>query len=98
MEQLRLGLPARDPGNPLSRLLVGLVTIVVGLGVGALVLFVALPIVGIIVSAAIGGVLLTLAGIVMMVPFLLLAGTVLVLMNRTHQRKTSPIRARTYFS
>jgi hypothetical protein len=96
MEQLRLGLPRRDPANPLSRLVFGLFTIVLGLAVAALVLFVALPIAGIIVSAAVGGVLLTLAGIVMMIPFLLVAGTVLVLMNRSGQRKASPVRARTY--
>jgi hypothetical protein len=75
----------------------GLFTVVLGLAVAALVLFVALPIAGIIVSAAVGGVLLTLAGIVMMIPFLLVAGTVLVWMNRSGQRKASPVGARTYF-
>ena len=97
MEQLRLGLPPRDPANPLSRLLVGLFTVVLGLAIAAVVLFVAVPIAGIILSAAVGGVLLTLAGIVMMIPFLLVAGTVLVVMNRTGQRKASPVRARSFW-
>lgn len=95
MVQLRLDLPARDSGKPLSRVVFGALTLVLGLAVAALILFIALPLAGIIVSAALGGILLTLAGIVMMIPFLAIAGAVLVLMNRTSQRKPSPIRART---
>jgi hypothetical protein len=49
MEQLRLGLPPRDAGNPLVRLLFGLVALLAGLGALALVVFVVLPLAGIIV-------------------------------------------------
>jgi hypothetical protein len=94
MEQLRLGLTPPDAGNPLSRLVFGLLTAVITLAVGAVLLLIALPVVGIIVSAAVGGLILALAGIVMMVPFLAVAGTVLVLMNRTPARKSSPVRVR----
>jgi hypothetical protein len=63
----------------------------------ALLLCVALPVAGIIVSAAVGGLILALAGIVMMIPFLVVAGTVLVLMNRANPRKGSPVRAHSYW-
>lgn len=94
MEQLRLGLTPHEAGNPLSRLVFGLLTAVIAVAIAALALLVALPVAGIIVSAAVGGLILTLAGIVMMVPFLAVAGTVLMLVNRTHARKSSPIRVR----
>lgn len=68
MEQLRLGLPPRDAANPLARLLFGMIALVGGLGVLAVVLFVVLPLAGIIVSAAVGGAILALAGLVMMIP------------------------------
>jgi hypothetical protein len=98
MEQLRLGLTPHDAGNPLSRLVFGLLTTVVVLAVAAVLLLVALPVAGIIVSAAVGGMILALAGIVMMVPFLAVAGTVIVLMNRTQSRKSSPVRVRGHWS
>ena len=52
---------------------------------------------GIIVSAAVGGIILALAGLLMMVPFILLAGTILALMARAHARKPRTVRARTYW-
>jgi len=52
---------------------------------------------GIIVSAALGGIILALAGLLMMIPFILLATTVLALMARAHARKPRTIRARTYW-
>jgi hypothetical protein len=70
------------------------VTAVITLAVAAVLLLIALPVAGIIVSAAVGGLILALAGIVMMVPFLAVAGTVLVLMNRAAARKSSPVRVR----
>jgi hypothetical protein len=94
MEQLRLGLPPRDASGPLARLLFGLVTIVVGLAVAAVVIFVVLPLLGIIVSAAVGGMLLALAGLVMMIPLILVAGTVLAFMARSNERKPTTYRAR----
>jgi hypothetical protein len=97
MEQLRLGLPPRDTGNPVARLVFGLFALLLGLAAAALVLFVVLPVVGIIVSAAVGGILLTLAGIVMMIPLLLVAGTVVVLVNRPGTRKPGPYRARAHW-
>jgi hypothetical protein len=90
MEQLRLSLPSRDPANPLSRLLFGLFALVIGF---AVLLFVVLPLVGIIVSAAVGGVLLALAGVVMMIPFLLLAATVLIFFSRSSARRHASVRA-----
>jgi hypothetical protein len=92
MEQLRIGLPPRDAANPLSRLLFGLTAVVVGVSVLAVVLFVILPLVGIIVSAAVGGVILALAGVVMMIPFLLVAATVLMLFSRSHARRHAAVR------
>lgn len=97
MEQLRLGLPPQDAHNPLSRMLFGLLTLVLALGAAALVIFVVLPLLGIIVSAAVGGVLLALAGIVMMVPFLLVAITVLAFMARANVRKPNIFRARSHW-
>jgi hypothetical protein len=94
MEQLRLGLTPHEAGNPLSRLVFGLLTALIVVAVAAVVLLIALPVAGIIVSAALGGLILALAGIVMMVPFLAVAGTILMLMNRTHARKSSPVRVR----
>ena len=93
MEQLRIGLPPRDASNPVSRLLFGLGAIVVGVSVLALILFVILPLVGIIVSAAVGGVILALAGVVMMIPFLLVAATVLIFFSRSSARRHAAVRA-----
>jgi hypothetical protein len=93
MEQLRLGFPPREAANPLSRLLVGLGTVVVGLAAAALIIFVLLPLAGIIVSAALGGMLLALAGILMMVPLILVAATVLAIMARSSARKPRPYRS-----
>ena len=58
MEQLRIGMPPRDAGNPISRLLFGLAAMVIGVSLLAVVLFVILPLVGIIVSASVGGIIL----------------------------------------
>jgi hypothetical protein len=92
MEQLRLGLPPRDAANPLTRLLFGLLALVVGLGIFAVVLFVVLPVAGIIVSAAVGGAILALAGVVMMVPFLLVTATVLIFFSRSSARRHTSVR------
>ena len=97
MEQLRLGLAPRDASGPISRLVFGLGTIVIGLGAAAVVIFVVLPLVGIIVSAAVGGMLLALAGIVMMIPLILVAATVLAFMARTSARKPDAYRARAHW-
>jgi hypothetical protein len=94
MDQLRLGFPPRDASGPVARLVVGLGTIVIGLAVAAVVIFVVLPLVGIIVSAAVGGMLLALAGIVMMIPLILVAGTVLAFMARGNARKAGAFRTR----
>lgn len=93
MEQLRLGYPPRDASGPLTRLILGLGTVVIGVAVAAVVIFVILPLLGIIVSAAVGGMLLALAGIVMMVPLILVAATVLAFMARGNGRKASALRA-----
>jgi hypothetical protein len=93
MEQLRIGLPPRDAGNPVSRLLFGLAAMVIGVSVLAVILFVLLPLVGVIVSAAVGGVLLALAGVVMMIPFLLIAATVLIFFSRSSARRHAAVRA-----
>jgi uncharacterized membrane protein len=92
MEQLRLGLPPRDTANPLTRLIFGMVALVAGLGLLAVVLFVVLPLAGIIVSAALGGAILALAGLVMMIPFLLVTATVLVLFSRSAPRRHNSVR------
>lgn len=97
MEQLRLGLPPRDPANPVGRLLFGLATVLLGLAAAALVIFVLLPLVGVIVSAAVGGVILAVAGVVMMIPFLLVAATVLAFMARNQARRPGPLRARPHW-
>jgi hypothetical protein len=97
MEQLRLGFTPRDASSPLARLVFGLGTIFIGLAVAAVVIFVVLPLVGIIVSAAVGGMLLALAGIVMMIPLILVAGTVLAFMARGNARKADAVRARTHW-
>jgi hypothetical protein len=93
MEQLRLSLPSRDPAHPFARLLLGLLALVVGLAVLAVVLFVVLPLVGIIVSAAVGGMILALAGVVMMIPFLLVAATVVIFLSRSSARRHASVRA-----
>jgi hypothetical protein len=93
MEQLRIGLPPRDASNPVSRLLFGLAAVVVGVSVLAVILFVILPLVGIIVSAAIGDVILALAGVVMMIPFLLVAATILIFFSRSSARRHAAVRA-----
>jgi hypothetical protein len=92
MEQLRLTLPSRDAGHPLTRLLLGLLALIVGLALLAVVLFVVLPVVGIIVSAAVGGMILALAGVVMMIPFLLIAATVLIFFSRSSARRHASVR------
>ncbi len=94
MEQLRLGFPPRDSANPVGRLLFGLTAVIVGVTAAALVIFVILPLLGIIVSAAVGGMILAIAGVVMMIPFLLLAATVLAFMARNEARRPGPLRAR----
>lgn len=94
MEQLRLGYPGRDAPHPVSRLLFGLGALVVGLAVIAILVFVVLPLLGIIVSAAVGGVLLTLAGIIMMIPLILVAATILVFMARNNHRLPRHYHAR----
>lgn len=97
MEQLRIGFPPPEATNPLSRLVFGIVTLLVGIAVAAAVLFVALPLAGIIVSAAVGGMILALAGLVMMVPFMLVAGTILAFMARNPSRRPGLLRARSYW-
>ena len=97
MEQLRIGLPPRDATNPIARLIFALIAIPVVLAIVAAVIFVVLPVLGIIVSAALGGIILALAGLLMMIPFILLATTVLALMARAYARKPRTIRARTYW-
>jgi hypothetical protein len=92
MEQLRLGLSPRDAANPLARLLFGAVALLAGLGALALVVFVVLPLAGIIVSAAVGGAILALAGLVMMIPFLLVTATVLVFFSRSGARRHASVR------
>lgn len=86
MEQLRLGYPDRSALNPVTRLLFALGAVVVSVAVIAVIVFVVLPLLGIIVSAAVGGVLLTLAGLIMMVPLALVAGTILAFMARNNPR------------
>lgn len=86
MEQLRLGYPGRSAANPVTRLLFGAAAVLIAVALIATIVFVVLPLLGIIVSAAVGGVLLTLAGLIMMVPLALVAGTVLAFMARNHPR------------
>lgn len=94
MEQLRIGFPPRDAVNPVSRVVFGLASIMLGIAAAAVVLFVGLPIAGIIVSAALGGMLLALAGLVMMMPFILLAATIMALVARPGARKPRTYRTR----
>ena len=97
MEQLRIGFPPPVAANPISRFVFGLLTVLAGIAAVAVVLFVVLPLAGIIVSAAVGGMILALAGLVMMVPFMLVAGTILVFMARNNSRRPSLFRARSYW-
>ena len=97
MEQLRLGFQPPEAVNPLTRFVFGLVTLLIGIAAAAVVLFVALPLAGIIVSAAVGGMILALAGLVMMVPFALVAGTILALMARSNARRPGLFRTRSYW-
>ena len=97
MEQLRIGFPPPEAANPISRFVFGLVTLLLGIAAAAVVLFVGLPLAGIIVSAAVGGMILALAGLVMMVPFMLVAGTILVFMARNNARRPGLFRARSYW-
>ncbi len=97
MEQLRLGYPPRDASGPVARLLLGLGTVVIGVALAAVVIFVILPLLGIIVSAAVGGMLLALAGIVMMIPLILVAGTVLAFMARANARKAGAFPSRPHW-
>ncbi len=92
MQQLRLGISHRDSGTSVSRLMLAVIAAVAGVCSLALVLFLVLPLVGIIVSAAVGGVILALAGVVMMVPFLLVAGTVLMFFSRFSARRHASVR------
>jgi molybdenum cofactor cytidylyltransferase len=89
MEQLGFSLPSRDATHPLTKLMLGLLALIAGL---AAVLLVLLPVVGIIVSAAVGGMILALAGVVMMVPFLLVAATVLMFFSRSSARRHTGVR------
>jgi hypothetical protein len=73
--------------------LFGLLALVAGLGLVALLLFVVLPVAGLIVSAALGGVLLAVAGVVMMVPFLLVAGSLLIFFSRSSARRQAGVRS-----
>jgi hypothetical protein len=93
MEQLGIGLPPRNAAASASRLMFGLVAVLIGISALAVILFVILPLVGIIVSAAVGGILLALAGVVMMIPFLLVAGTVLMFFSRSSARRHASVRA-----
>jgi len=95
MEQLRLGFPPRDAANPVGRLLFGLVTVLIGLAAAALVIFVVLPLLGIIVSAAVGGMILAIAGVILMIPFMLVAATVLAFMAKNNVRRAGVLRTRT---
>jgi len=97
MEQLRLSVPTRDAANPIGRLLFGLVTVFIGLAAAALVIFVVLPLLGIIVSAAVGGMILAIAGVVMMIPFMLVAATVLAFMAKNNVRRAGAFRARAHW-
>ncbi|MCC7547463.1 MAG: hypothetical protein IT532_06840 [Burkholderiales bacterium] len=97
MEQLRLGFPPRDASNPVGRLLFGLAAVLVGLAATALLIFVILPLLGIIVSAAVGGMILAIAGMVMMIPFMLVAATVLAFIAKTEARRPGTLRARTHW-
>lgn len=97
MEQLRIGFPPPEAANPVSRFVFGLATLLLGIAAAAVVLFVGLPLAGIIVSAAVGGMILALAGLVMMVPFMLVAGTILAFMARSHTRRSGLFRARSYW-
>ena len=92
MEQLRIGLPPRNETPPASRLMFGLIAALIGISALAIVLFIVLPLVGIIVSAAVGGMLLALAGVVMMIPFLLVAATVLMFFSRSSARRHASVR------
>ncbi len=97
MEQLRLGFPSREAANPFSRLLLGAVTLLVGLAAALAVAVVLLPLLGIILSAALGGIILAIAGVVMLVPFILVAGAILAWVARTSVRKPGPVRARAHW-
>jgi hypothetical protein len=92
MEQIRIGLTPRDATHPVSRLVFGLVAVVLGLAVLAVLLFVVLPLLGVIFSAAVGGMILALAGVVMMIPFLLIAVTVLIFFSRSNARRHAPVQ------
>jgi hypothetical protein len=96
MEQLRLGLPPRDAANPLARLWFGVIALLASLGLLAVLVFVALPLAGIIVSAAVGGAILALAGLVMMIPFLLVTATILVLFFRPGARRHGSVRSQSF--
>ncbi len=88
MQQLRLTtLQTRDVGNPFSRLLITAMGLLVVITVLAASLFVVVPILGVILSAAVGGVILALAGMMLMVPLFLVAGTVAALWTRGHSRR-----------
>jgi hypothetical protein len=88
MHQLRLTtIQSRDVANPLSRLLIGAVGLLVAITAIALLLIVILPLIGVLISAAVGGVILAIAGLVLMVPLFLVAGTVVTFVHRGHSRR-----------
>lgn len=88
MHQLRLAtLHPRDIGNPFSRLFVTAIGMLTVLAVLAAVLCVLVPIVGVLLSAAVGGAILTLAGIMLMTPLLLITGTVYAWVSRSHRQR-----------
>ncbi|MSQ60018.1 MAG: hypothetical protein EXR36_10350 [Betaproteobacteria bacterium] len=91
MHQLRLTtLQSRDIGNQFPRLLVSAFGLIVVLGVLAVMLFIVVPILGFILSAAVGGVILASVGIVLMVPLILVAGTVAAFIFRGSSRRAGP--------
>ena len=89
MQQLRLAtLHTRDLGNPFSRLLTTALGMMVVLTILATVLLIVVPVLGVILSAAVGGVILAIAGIMLMTPLFLIAGTVVAFVSRGHSGRT----------
>lgn len=88
MQQLRLTTAhSQELGNPFSRLLATAIGLLVVITVLATVLFVVIPILGVILSAAVGGVILALTGLMLMVPMLIVASTVLGFWVRGRSRQ-----------
>ena len=87
MQQLRLStVHSRDLGNPFSRWLATAVGMLVVMTCLALFLCIVVPILGVSLSAAVGGVILALTGIMLMVPMLVVAGTVAGIWTRGRSR------------